>query len=150
MTFYTIEFLKTQSNMNNIIKWAVLGFFVIVGIFFAVKYFKKRREGRYRDVAVLVLLASVFTIGLLLQDADGLKQSNKSQLTSVMEQVAKKEGVPEKDVAINSTTLNSDMVAKAKDKYYQVLFNSDMNSFTLNPINPVAPKSQIQVKDGQN
>ncbi len=32
MTFYTIDYIKSQDNMTNIIHWTVLGILVFAGI----------------------------------------------------------------------------------------------------------------------
>ncbi|WP_307994763.1 DUF3290 family protein [uncultured Weissella sp.] len=152
MTFYTIDYIKSQDNMTNIIHWTVLGILVFAGLVLAFMYFKHQHKGRYRDLAILVLLVGLFTIGLQLQNMNGIKQvdAKKSQLVDILNDVAKKENVPVDQIAVDGKTSQSQMLIKAgkKDQYLDLTFNPDMTSYTVAPTEIAVPKDQITVKTG--
>ncbi|WP_143696250.1 DUF3290 family protein, partial [Weissella viridescens] len=88
------------------------------GIVLAFMYFKHQHKGRYRDLAILVLLVGLFTIGLQLQNMNGIKQvdAKKSQLVDILNDVAKKENVPVDQIAVDGKTSQSQMLIKAGKK----------------------------------
>lgn len=150
MTFYTIEFLKNQNDSMVVIYWSMFWILLVTFAGLELMYVKNRKRGRYRDFAILVLLVAFFVIGLRIEALDGLKQvtNNKSQLVTVLEQVADSEGVSKDKVAIDNQTVSSNMIVKVDKEYFELQFNNDMNSYTLAPATVTVPDKQIEVKTG--
>lgn len=133
MNFYGIEYLESQANFNDYIKYAVIfgSLFILVIVF--VRYLKHRIQTKYRDLSIIFLLVLVFALGVQYSDyqSNQAKQSQSSQMVAFVKSVAKERSVAQKEIFVNGTQLADGVILKIGDEYYRVNLAFDQGSYTL-------------------
>ncbi|MDT2771075.1 DUF3290 domain-containing protein [Enterococcus pseudoavium] len=133
MTFYGIEYLKSQSGLNNYFKYfLIFGILILLVIAFSL-YLRHRLETKYRDLSLISLLLLLFILGVQYSDysQNQSRTSQSSQMVAVVERLAQEYNVPTNDILVNSTQLTDGTIVKLKDNYYRVTLNADGASFIL-------------------
>ena len=133
MNFYGIEYLESQANFNDYIKYAVIfgSLFILVIVF--VRYLKHRIQTKYRDLSIIFLLVLVFALGVQYSDyqSNQAKQSQSSQMVAFLKSVAKERSVAQEEIFVNGTQLADGVILKIGDEYYRVNLAFDQGSYTL-------------------
>lgn len=133
MNFYGINYLESQANLNDYIKYAIIfgSLFVLVIVF--VRYLKHRIQTKYRDLSIIFLLVLVFALGVQYSDyqSNQAKQSQSSQMVAFIKSVAKERSVAQEEVFVNGTQLTDGVILKVKNQYYRVNLAPDQGSYTL-------------------
>lgn len=133
MNFYGIDYLESQANFNDYIKYVLIfgSLFILVIVF--VRYLKHRIQTKYRDLSIIFLLVLIFALGVQYSDyqTNQAKQSQSSQMVAFIKSVAKERGVDQKEIFVNGTQLNDGVLLKIKDQYYRVNLALDQGSYTL-------------------
>lgn len=133
MNFYGIEYLESQANFNDYIKYAVIfgSLFILVIVF--VRYLKHRIQTKYRDLSIIFLLVLVFALGVQYSDyqSNQAKQSQSSQMVAFVKSVAKERSVAQEEIFVNGTQLADGVILKIGDEYYRVNLAFDQGSYTL-------------------
>ncbi|WP_270598788.1 DUF3290 domain-containing protein [Enterococcus asini] len=133
MNFYGIEYLESQANFNDYIKYAVIfgSLFILVIVF--VRYLKHRIQTKYRDLSIIFLLILVFALGVQYSDyqSNQAKQSQSSQMVAFVKSVAKERSVAQEEIFVNGTQLADGVILKIGDEYYRVNLAFDQGSYTL-------------------
>lgn len=133
MNFYGIEYLESQANFNDYIKYAVIfgSLFILVIVF--VRYLKHRIQTKYRDLSIIFLLILVFALGVQYSDyqSNQAKQSQSSQMVAFVKSVAKERSVAQEEIFVNGTQLADGVILKIRDEYYRVNLAFDQGSYTL-------------------
>lgn len=133
MNFYGIEYLESQANFNDYIKYAVIfgSLFILVIVF--VRYLKHRIQTKYRDLSIIFLLILVFALGVQYSDyqSNQAKQSQSSQMVAFVKSVAKERSVVQEEIFVNGTQLADGVILKIGDEYYRVNLAFDQGSYTL-------------------
>lgn len=64
MSFYSVEFLKNQSTVNDLFKYGLL--FVVFGLLLLVfsLYMKHRLQTKYRDLSIIFFLILLLITGI--------------------------------------------------------------------------------------
>lgn len=133
MNFYGIEYLESQANFNDYIKYAVIfgSLFILVIVF--VRYLKHRIQTKYRDLSIIFLLVLVFALGVQYSDyqSNQAKQTQSSQMVAFVKSVAKERSVAQEEIFVNGTQLADGVILKIGDEYYRVNLAFDQGSYTL-------------------
>ncbi|MEQ7215533.1 DUF3290 domain-containing protein [Enterococcus asini] len=133
MNFYGIEYLESQANFNDYIKYVVIfgSLFILVIVF--VRYLKHRIQTKYRDLSIIFLLILVFALGVQYSDyqSNQAKQSQSSQMVAFVKSVAKERSVAQEEIFVNGTQLADGVILKIGDEYYRVNLAFDQGSYTL-------------------
>lgn len=133
MNFYGIEYLESQANFNDYIKYAVIfgSLFILVIVF--VRYLKHRIQTKYRDLSIIFLMVLVFALGVQYSDyqSNQAKQSQSSQMVAFVKSVAKERSVAQEEIFVNGTQLADGVILKIGDEYYRVNLAFDQGSYTL-------------------
>ncbi|MDT2810775.1 DUF3290 domain-containing protein [Enterococcus asini] len=133
MNFYGIEYLESQANFNDYIKYAVIfgSLFILVIVF--VRYLKHRIQTKYRDLSIIFLLVLVFALGVQYSDyqSNQAEQSQSSQMVAFVKSVAKERSVAQEEIFVNGTQLADGVILKIGDEYYRVNLAFDQGSYTL-------------------
>ena len=91
MNFYGIDYLESQANFNDYIKYVLIfgSLFILVIVF--VRYLKHRIQTKYRDLSIIFLLVLIFALGVQYSDyqSNQAKQSQSSQMVAFIKSVAK-------------------------------------------------------------
>ncbi|NWC64551.1 DUF3290 family protein, partial [Cedecea sp. P7760] len=64
MRFYGIDYLQTQSNINDYLKYIIIFSALFILIVFFSLYMRHRLQTKYRDLTIIVFLFLLFISGV--------------------------------------------------------------------------------------
>lgn len=141
MNFYGIDYLKSQSNLNDYLKYAlILGSLLVLVVVFT-RYLRFRIQTKYRDLSIIFLLILLFALGVQYSDYQSIqaKNSQSSQMVEFIQSMAKDRSVNEEEIFVNATELMDGIILKIEGDYYQVNLSYDQSSYTLESVYLVNP-----------
>ncbi|WP_251713083.1 DUF3290 domain-containing protein [Lactococcus ileimucosae] len=133
MNFYDIEFLKSQSGINDYIRYIfIFASLTVLVIIFSI-YIRHKIKTKYRDLSIILLLFIILELGIQYSNYRGFqsKQNQSSQMVAFVENVAKNQKVDIDKVLVNSTQFADGIIVKIDDKYYSVNLNPDQKTYTF-------------------
>ncbi|MGX7201575.1 hypothetical protein BCR22_10345 [Enterococcus plantarum] len=133
MNFYSIDYLESQSNLNDYIKYFfIFGALIVMIIAFSL-YMRHRIQTKYRDLSIITFLLLLFLLGVQYSDytQNQSKNSQSSQMVNFVKQISKEKGVDKKEILVSSTQLVDGTLVKIEDKYYKTILSTDQNSYVL-------------------
>ena len=136
MNFYGLNYLKSQSNLNDYVKYGLIfGSLILLVVVFSL-YLKYRLQTKYRDLSIIFFLILIFALGVQYSDyqSSQAKYSQSSQMVHFIEQVAKDQEQPPQKVFVNATQLADGVLVKVDQKYYRVNLNGDQSSYNLSAV----------------
>lgn len=145
MNFYGIDYLKSQSNINDYFKYI----FIFGSLFFLVivfsLYLRHRIQTKYRDLSIIFLLLLIFASGVQFSDyqSNQAKHSQSSQMVNVVQDISKENDISSKEIFVNATQLTDGIIVKIKKNYYQVNLSADQSSYTLTKAHLMNPSIVI-------
>ncbi|MBU5279360.1 DUF3290 domain-containing protein [Ligilactobacillus animalis] len=133
MTFYTLQYLQNQREVNQLVIYTLAAIGLVILLFTVLMYSRNRLDTKYRDISIIMLLVMLFLFGLGYSNYEQHRTQTLtiSQVQPFLRSVAREEGVSTKDVAVNSRSLADGIIVKVKDKYYRVELSVDRNSYKL-------------------
>lgn len=133
MTFYTLQYLQNQREVNQLVIYTLGAIGLVILLFAVLMYSRNRLDTKYRDISIIMLLVMLFLFGLGYSNYEQHRTQTltTSQVQPFLRSVAREEGVSTKDVAVNSRSLADGIIVKVKDKYYRVELSVDRNSYKL-------------------
>ena len=133
MTFYTLQYLQNQREVNQLVIYSLSALGLLILLFAVFMYSRNRFDTKYRDISIIMLLVMFFLFGLSYSNYKQHRTQtlSTSQVQPFLRSVARDEGVSTKDVAVNSRSLVEGIIVKVKDKYYRVELSVDRNSYEL-------------------
>ncbi len=133
MTFYTLQYLQNQREVNQLVIYSLSALGLLILLFAVFMYSRNRFDTKYRDISIIMLLVMFFLFGLSYSNYEQHRTQtlSTSQVQPFLRSVARDEGVSTKDVAVNSRSLVEGIIVKVKDKYYRGELSVDRNSYEL-------------------
>lgn len=133
MTFYTLQYLQNQREVNQLVIYSLSALGLLILLFAVFMYSRNRFDTKYRDISIIMLLVMFFLFGLSYSNYEQHRTQtlSTSQVQPFLRSVARDEGVSTKDVAVTSRSLVEGIIVKVKDKYYRVELSVDRNSYEL-------------------
>ncbi|RRK11772.1 DUF3290 domain-containing protein [Lactiplantibacillus garii] len=150
MTFYSYGYLTHQNSNHILIQLAVISIIIVIIAFLSWLWYRHKTDLKYRDLFIIMVLVLLLLIGVQFNEWQTLQSSftQKSQVTQIMQRVAKEKGVAKTAVWSNTSTVSSGMLIKVQRQIYNVTVNTDGNSYTLTPATPIQQPLNY-VKEGQ-
>ncbi|MGM0240739.1 DUF3290 domain-containing protein [Enterococcus sp. AZ103] len=145
MNFYGIDYLKSQSNINDYFKYILIfGSLFFLVIVFSL-YLRHRIQTKYRDLSIIFLLLLIFASGVQFSDyqSNQAKHSQSSQMVNVVQDISKENDISSKEIFVNATQLTDGIIVKIKKNYYQVNLSADQSSYTLTKAHLMNPSIVI-------
>lgn len=150
MTFYSYNYLVHQNNNHTLVQLAAIGIIILIIAILSWLWHRHKTDLKYRDLVIIMVLLLLLLVGIQFNEWQTIKNSfnQKSQVTQIMQRVAKEKGVRKTAVWSNTSSVSSGMLIKVHDHIYNVTINTDGNSYTLTKATPI--QSTINyVKEGQ-
>lgn len=150
MTFYSYNYLVHQNNNHTLVQLAAIGIIILIIAILSWLWYRHKTDLKYRDLFIIMVLLLLLLVGIQFNEWQTIKNSfnPKSQVTQIMQRVAKEKGVRKTAVWSNTSSVSSGMLIKVHDHIYNVTINTDGNSYTLTKATPI--QSTINyVKEGQ-
>jgi hypothetical protein len=145
MNFYGINYLQTQSNINDYLKYVVIfsTLFVLIVVFSL--YMRHRLKTKYRDLTIIVFLFLLFISGVQYADYANSENihSQSSQMVNFVTLLSKEKNVSINDIYSSSVQLSDGVIVKVNDGYYRVNLSSDQNTYNLTDVWLTNPEVNI-------
>ncbi|MCX0498304.1 DUF3290 domain-containing protein [Erwinia billingiae] len=133
MKFYGIDYLQTQSNINDFLKYIIIfsALFVLIVVFSL--YMRHRLQTKYRDLTIIAFLFLLFISGVQYADYTNSQNihSQSSQMVNFVRLLSEREGVSVKSIFSSSVQLSDGVIVKINDYYYRVNLSPDQNTYSL-------------------
>ncbi|MEN4980852.1 DUF3290 domain-containing protein [Erwinia billingiae] len=133
MKFYGINYLQTQSNINDFLKYIIIfsALFVLIVVFSL--YMRHRLQTKYRDLTIIAFLFLLFISGVQYADYTNSQNihSQSSQMVNFVRLLSEREGVSIKSIFSSSVQLSDGVIVKINDLYYRVNLSPDQNTYSL-------------------
>ncbi|EMH4161564.1 DUF3290 domain-containing protein [Pluralibacter gergoviae] len=145
MKFYGIDYLQTQSSINDFLKYIIIFSTLAAMIILFILYMRHRLQTKYRDLTIIAFLFLLFTSGVQYEDYTNSQNihSQSSQMVSFIKLLSKEKGVGTNSIYSNSIQLSDGIIVKINDFYYRVNLSADQQTFNLVNISLVNPDIQI-------
>ncbi|KRO09098.1 hypothetical protein IV64_GL000225 [Lactiplantibacillus xiangfangensis] len=139
MTFYSYGYLAHQNSNHILFQLAVISIIIVIIAFLSWLWYRHKTDLKYRDLFIIMVLVLLLLVGIQVNEWQTLQSSftQKSQVTQIMQRVAKEKGVAKTTVWSNTSTVSSGMLIKVQDQIYNVTINPDGNSYTLTTATPI-------------
>ena len=149
MKFYSYEYMLSKVESSNKLQMILGTIFIAILIFSLWKYYKNRQDSKYRELAIIMVVAIMLIVGIEVSQyqthtvsADQYKQSVK-----FIEDVSEHLNIEKNKIYINSEAAIDGAIVKIENKYYRVLNGSGKDQYLLEDINLVNPNVElIEVK----
>ena len=145
MNFYGINYLQTQSNINDYLKYLIIfsTLFVLIVVFSL--YMRHRLQTKYRDLTIIVFLFLLFISGVQYADYANSENahSQSSQMVNFVRLLSKEKQVNIDSVYSSSVQLSDGVIVKVNDRYYRVNLSADQNTYSLSETWLINPELSI-------
>lgn len=145
MRFYGIDYLQTQSNINDYLKYIIIfGALFILIVFFSL-YMRHRLQTKYRDLTIIVFLFLLFISGVQYADYTDSQNihSQSSQMVNFVKLLSQEKEVSMDSIFSNSIQLSDGIIVKINDFYYRVNLSTDQKTYSLVEVSLVNPGIEI-------
>ena len=135
MKFYSYEYLLRRNTALNKIHMIIICIIFVVLIFSLVRYYRNKRDTKYREFALISLFCMIFMGLLQVNKAIDLENTSKQSIAVLksVEHIAKVLDVDAKDVYINTTLMKGEPLISVKGSFYRVLLVND-SDYVLEPV----------------
>ena len=120
MKFYSYEYLLRRNTALNKIHMIIICIIFVVLIFSLVRYYRNKRDTKYREFALISLFCMIFMGLLQVNKAIDLENTSKQSIAVLksVEHIAKALDVDAKDVYINTTLMKGEPLISVKGSYW--------------------------------
>lgn len=90
MNFYSFEYLQSQTNFNEYLKYALIfGSLILLVLVFSL-YLRHRIQTKYRDLSLIFFLILLFALGVQYSDyqTNEIKHSQSSQMVNFVKRLS--------------------------------------------------------------
>lgn len=133
MIFYGIDYLQTQSALNDYLKYIIIfsTLFILLAVFSM--YMRHRLQTKYRDLTIIVFLFLLFLSGVQYSDYTNSQNvhSQSSQMVNFVKLLAHEKNISVNNIYSNSVQLSDGVIVKINDDYYRVSLSTDQNTYRL-------------------
>ncbi|WP_442779386.1 DUF3290 domain-containing protein [Enterobacter cancerogenus] len=145
MKFYSIDYLQTQSNINDYLKYIVIFSTLFILIVAFSLYMRHRLQTKYRDLTIIAFLFLLFISGVQYADYTDSQNihSQSSQLVNFIRVLSQKKDVSVNDIFSSSLQLSDGIIVKISDVFYRVNLSSDQKTYNLVAVSLVNPEIEI-------
>ena len=133
MSFYRYSYFINQNDLTFYLKVSLSLIIAGLILFFLIQYLRHRSDSKYRDLLIIFILFGILLAGIQYARVQQLNtaRSQQAQMIQFMKSVATAKKAPIKALAVNTTSLQQNMVVKVQKKYYQVVFDNNLTSYQL-------------------
>lgn len=145
MRFYSIDYLQTQSSINDYLKYIVIfsTLFILIVVFSL--YMRHRLQTKYRDLTIIAFLFLLFISGVQYADYTDSKNihSQSSQMVNFVRSLSQKKDVDVNAIFSSSVQLSDGIIVKVNDLFYRVNLSPDQKTYNLVDVSLVNPEIEI-------
>ena len=145
MNFYGIEYLKSQSNLNDYLKYFFI-FALLIGLVIVFSFYVRHQiQTKYRELSIIIFLSLLFVLWVQYYNyqLNQNQHSQSSKMVHFVEQVAQEKKVSPEKVYVNGTQLADGTIVKIDEVFYKMSLSTDQQSYTLQETYLLTPTIEI-------
>ncbi len=145
MTFYGINYLQAQSNINDFFKYIIIFSTLFILIVAFSLYMRHRLQTKYRDLTIIAFLFLLFISGVQYADYTDSQNihSKSSQMVNFVRLLEKEKGVDINSIFSNSVQLSDGVIVRIDSSYYRVNLSSDQKTYSLVEVSLINPDIEV-------
>lgn len=145
MNFYGINYLQTQSNLSDILKYIIIFSTLFLMIVVFSLYMRHRLQTKYRDLSIIALLFLLFISGVQYSEYTHSENahSQSSQMVNFVYLIAKQYNTSIENIYSNSFQLSDGIIIKINEDFYKVNISNDQSAYELRGVWLMKPNVKI-------
>ena len=136
MKFYSYDYVLSQISQQNWVTVALSVVLLLVTGFFAFKAYRNKRDSKFRELAIISVLALVAMVLIGISNFQTDQASNNQFQTSLhfIEVISEDLGVDKSEVYVNTSAATDGAVLKVGKNFYRAMSGSEPDKYLLEKI----------------
>ena len=135
MKFYSYDYVLSQISQQNWVTVALSVLLLVTG-FFAFKAYRNKRDSKFRELAIISVLALVAMVLIGISNFQTDQDSNNQFQTSLhfIEVISEDLGVDKSEVYVNTSAATDGAILKVGKNFYRAMSGSEPDKYLLEKI----------------
>ena len=136
MKFYSYDYVLSQISQQNWVTVALSVLLLLVTGFFAFKAYRNKRDSKFRELAIISVLALVAMVLIGISNFQTDQDSNNQFQTSrhFIEVISEDLGVDKSEVYVNTSAATDGAILKVGKNFYRAMSGSEPDKYLLEKI----------------
>ncbi len=136
MKFYSYDYVLSQISQQNWVTVALSVLLLLVTGFFAFKAYRNKRDSKFRELAIISVLALVAMVLIGISNFQTDQDSNNQFQTSLhfIEVISEDLGVDKSEVYVNTSAATDGAIIKVGKNFYRAMSGSEPDKYLLEKI----------------
>ena len=136
MKFYSYDYVLSQIGQQNWVTVALSVLLLLVTGFFAFKAYRNKRDSKFRELAIISVLALVAMVLIGISNFQTDQASNNQFQTSLhfIEVISEDLGVDKSEVYVNTSAATDGAILKVGKNFYRAMSGSEPDKYLLEKI----------------
>ncbi|WP_427194941.1 DUF3290 domain-containing protein [Streptococcus sanguinis] len=136
MKFYSYDYVLSQISQQNWVTVALSVLLLLVTGFFAFKDYRNKRDSKFRELAIISVLALVAMVLIGISNFQTDQASNNQFQTSLhfIEVISEDLGVDKSEVYVNTSAATDGAILKVGKNFYRAMSGSEPDKYLLEKI----------------
>ena len=136
MKFYSYDYVLSQISQQNWVTVALSVLLLLVTGFFAFKAYYNKRDSKFRELAIISVLALVAMVLIGISNFQTDQDSNNQFQTSLhfIEVISEDLGVDKSEVYVNTSAATDGAILKVGKNFYRAMSGSEPDKYLLEKI----------------
>ena len=136
MKFYSYDYVLSQISQQNWVTVALSVLLMFVTGFFAFKAYRNKRDSKFRELAIISVLALVAMVLIGISNFQTDQDSNNQFQTSLhfIEVISEDLGVDKSEVYVNTSAATDGAILKVGKNFYRAMSGSEPDKYLLEKI----------------
>ena len=136
MKFYSYDYVLSQISQQNWVTVALSVLLLLVTGFFAFKAYRNKRDSKFRELAIISVLALVAMVLIGISNFQTDQDSNNQFQTSLhfIEVISRDLGVDKSEVYVNTSAATDGAILKVGKNFYRAMSGSEPDKYLLEKI----------------
>ena len=136
MKFYSYDYVLSQISQQNWVTVSLSVLLLLVTGFFAFKAYRNKRDSKFRELAIISVLALVAMVLIGISNFQTDQDSNNQFQTSLhfIEVISEDLGVDKSEVYVNTSAATDGAILKVGKNFYRAMSGSEPDKYLLEKI----------------
>ena len=136
MKFYSYDYVLSQISQQNWVTVALSVLLLLVTGFFAFKAYRNKRDSKFRELAIISVLALVAMVLIGISNFQTDQDSNNQFQTSLhfIEVISEDLDVDKSEVYVNTSAATDGAILKVGKNFYRAMSGSEPDKYLLEKI----------------
>ena len=136
MKFYSYDYVLSQISQQNWVTIVLSIILLLVTGFFAFKAYRNKRDSKFRELAIISVLALVAMVLIGISNFQTDQYSNNQFQTSLhfIEVISEDLGVDKSEVYVNTSAATDGAILKVGKNFYRAMSGSEPDKYLLEKI----------------